>query len=185
MTYISVYVTLEEATHKWATRKMAPGGTIVVTDECGDAVYYKYSRKTLLNLCQAYYMNPECRVLIDPYIVGINRYQEKYAHQELGFIMGCAQTSGIHYKIIYKRTYYRYFGLLPTVENTAYAYCLANYPTLQFMYKFKDEVDADRACSAYLMTRYMEAKIAAKKRWDEDLQYIIEELDDATEECDL
>lgn len=185
MMYISVYVTIEPDGHKFATRKYAPGGVIVVTDDTGDALHYKYTRAKMLELCQAYYMNPDCKVLIDPYIVGITRNFERYAHQELGFVIGCAMSAHLNYKIMYKISYYRYFGLVKDSESAAYSYCLANYPKIQMLYKFKEPVIADRACAAYLMTRYADAKAKNKIRWDNDLQFILEELDDATEECDL
>lgn len=185
MIYISVYVTLEESANKWAKRKMAPGGLIVLTDDDGDSVYFKYTRGKLLELARMYYMNPECSILVDPYIVGISKNFERYAHQELGFVIGVAMSNKLNYKILYKLSYFRYFGLLASSESAAYGYCLANYPSNQMLYKFKDEVEANRACCAYLMTRFMEAKRARQVRWDNDIQHILEELDDATADCDL
>lgn len=185
MTYIAVYVTLEPDNHKWANRKYAPGGTIVITDDTGDALHYTYSRAKMLELCQAYYMNPECKILIDPYIVGITRTFERYAHQELGFVLGCAMSAKLKFKILYKTSYYKYFGLVTACDGAAYAYCLANYPKIQMLYKFKDALTADRACAAYLMTRFADTKAKNKMRWDADLKYIIEELDDATEDCEV
>lgn len=185
MMYISVFIALEKDNKSWRRNSVCPGGTIVIIDDDGDAVSYNYTRKKFLEICKSYYMHPECVVLADPYIVGIAKHEERYAHQELGFIMGCASSNGMRYKVLFKKTYYKYFGLLPTAITSAYSYCLANYPKLSMLYKFKDELEADRFCSAYLMSRFMEAKRVIHETWKSDLKHIVEELDDAVEECDL
>jgi hypothetical protein len=182
MIYITVLVTLTEETHKWGSRKMCPAGNIVVVGDDGSAFNYKYTRPNIIALCQSYYDNPEVRVIIDPLTIGITKQFERYAYEELGYVMGCAASAKLKFKLTYKRTYYKYFGILVDSTNSAYNYCLANYPKLQMLYKFKDEKEADMCCAAYLATQFMESKRESSIRWNSDLRYIVEELDDGDED---
>lgn len=184
MIYLSVHIKLFESKSTRNVRRYYPGGYITIVDDDGDAVHTKYNRKKMMELCKTYYQNPEVRIVIDPLVIGASRTVEKYVHQEMGFIVGLAKACGIWFKVIYKRTYYRYFGLNSLVEGQAYNYCIANYPQVSMLYKFQTPEEADLACSAYLATRFIELKDVRKARWHQDLNYIIEELDDGTEEVD-
>ena len=182
MIYISVFLELVKNKDKYSQRRLMPSGLIVVTGDDGDAVQFNYSKRRIFDLCHTYYQNPEVMIIIDPYIAGIERIFEKWAHQELGFVLGVAYACGIKNRVLYKKTYYKYFGISQKVERAAYSYCLAHYPKLSFMYKIKDPDTIDKACAAYLMAKFQELKIEARERWHRDMNYILEELDDGNEE---